>query len=297
MGRRRGSIPSLIRRGRGGEVAPTENGTTSDGPSHSPLLMNEAVPAPQNFRRAAGSSAQPKILCGSTPERTQQGYQAFPSSDDVHGMPSNMALRFRDSSFCSQDARRGANSFVRGGLLGPGTSTRTSRIASNPTPMPPGATRGSRDSSHRCQDARCAISTSFRRGGVGEPTLTRSQQGYHATFAGGGNQCEAMSSHLLPLGAAPTFRHSRSTPQDARLAGGSLVRMRPLRGQTTLSSQQECRTTLGDGGAHGGIGSGSSPRYHQPRQRVPVAQDRPPHPRRERNMWGATSRKHRSNGS
>ena len=44
LGRRRGSIPSRVRRGRGGEVAPTENGRTSDGPSHSPLLMNEAVP-------------------------------------------------------------------------------------------------------------------------------------------------------------------------------------------------------------------------------------------------------------
>ena len=221
--------------------------------------MNEAVPAPQNVRRAAGSSAQPRILCGSTPERTQQGYQAFPSSDGVHSMPSDTAIRFRDSSFCSQDARRGANSFVWGGLSGAGTSTRTSRIANNAPPMPPGATPGSRDSSHRYQDARCAISSSFRRGGAGEPTPTRSQQGCHATFAGGGNQSEAMSPHLRPLGAAPTFRHSRATPQDARLAGRSLVRMGPLRGQTTLSSQQECRMTLGGGGAHDGIGSGSSP--------------------------------------
>ena len=68
-----------------------------------------------------------------------------------------------------------------------------------------------------------------------------------------------MSPHLRPLGVAPTFRHSRATPQDARLAGGSLVRMGPLRGQTTPSSQQECRTTLACGGAHGEIGSGSSP--------------------------------------
>ena len=49
--RRRGSIPSRVRRGRGGEVAPTENGRTRDGPSHSPLLMNEAVPASQNALR------------------------------------------------------------------------------------------------------------------------------------------------------------------------------------------------------------------------------------------------------
>ena len=70
LGRSRGSI--RVRRGRGGEVAPTENVRTSDEPSHSPLLMNEAVPAPQNVRRAAGSSAQPRILCGSTLERTQQ---------------------------------------------------------------------------------------------------------------------------------------------------------------------------------------------------------------------------------
>ena len=35
--------------------------------------------------------------------------------------------------------------------------------------------------------------------------------------------------------------------------------MEPLRGQTTLSSHQECRTTLGGGGAHGRIGFGSSP--------------------------------------
>ena len=106
MGRRRGSTLSRVRRGRRGEVAPTENGRTSDGPSHSPLLMNEAAPAPQNARRAEGSSAQPRILCGSTPERTQQGYQAFSSSDSVHSMPSDTALRFCDSSFCSQDARR-----------------------------------------------------------------------------------------------------------------------------------------------------------------------------------------------
>ena len=46
LGRRRGSIPSRVRRGRGGEVAPTGNGRASDGPSHSPLLMNAAVPAP-----------------------------------------------------------------------------------------------------------------------------------------------------------------------------------------------------------------------------------------------------------
>ena len=38
LGRRRGSIASRVRGGRGGEVAPTENGRTSDGPSHSPLL-------------------------------------------------------------------------------------------------------------------------------------------------------------------------------------------------------------------------------------------------------------------
>ena len=63
LGRRRGSIPFPFRRGGGGEVAPTENGGTSDGPSHSPLLSNEAVPALQNARRAAGSSGQPKIPC------------------------------------------------------------------------------------------------------------------------------------------------------------------------------------------------------------------------------------------
>ena len=68
-----------------------------------------------------------------------------------------------------------------------------------------------------------------------------------------------MPPHLRPLGAAPTFRHCRATPQDARLVGGSLVRMGPLRGQTTPSSQQECRTTPSGGGAHGGIGSGYSP--------------------------------------
>ena len=153
LGRRRSLIPSRVRRGRGGEVAPTENRRTSNGPSHSSLLLNEAVPAPQNVRRAAGNSAQPRILCGSTPERTQQRYQAFPSSDSVHSMPSDTALRFRDSSFCSQDARSGANIFVRGGLSGAGTSTRTSRRANNPPPMPPGATPGSRDSSHRYQNA------------------------------------------------------------------------------------------------------------------------------------------------
>ena len=38
LGRKRGSIPSRVRRGRAGKVAPTENGRTSDGPSHSPLL-------------------------------------------------------------------------------------------------------------------------------------------------------------------------------------------------------------------------------------------------------------------
>ena len=135
--------------------------------------MNEAVPAPQNARCAAGSSAQPRILCGSTPERTQQGHHAFPSSDGVHSMPSDTGLRFRDSSFCSQDARRGANSFVRGGLLGAGTSTRTSRRASNPLPIPPGATPGFQDSSHGYQYARCAISNSFRRGVAGVSTPTR----------------------------------------------------------------------------------------------------------------------------
>ena len=171
LGRRRGSIPSRVRRGRGGEVAPTENGRTSDGPSHSPLLMNAAVLAPQNARRAAGSSAQPRILSGSTTERTQQGYQAFPSSDGVHSMPSDTALRSLYSSSCSQGARRGANSFVRRGLLGAGTSTRTSRRASNPPSIPPGATRGARETRHRYQDARCAISTSFRRGGAGSPGL------------------------------------------------------------------------------------------------------------------------------
>ena len=176
MGRRRGSIPSRVRRGRGGGVAPMENGRTSDRPSHSPLILKEVVPAPQNSRRAAGSSAQPRILCGSTPERTQQGYQAFPSSDGVYSsMPSDTALRFRDSSFCSQDARGGANSFARGDLLGAGTSTRTSRRANNPPPIPPGATSGSRNSSQGYQDARCEVSTSFRRGGVGESTPTHSQ--------------------------------------------------------------------------------------------------------------------------
>ena len=125
--------------------------------------------------------------------------------------------------------------------------------------MPPGVTPGFRDSSHRYQYSRCAISTSFRKGGAGESTPTRSRQGHHATFAGGGNQSETMYPHLRLLGAAPTFRHSRATPQDPLLAGGSLVRMGPLRGQTTLSGQQKCRTTLGGGGAHGGIGSGSSP--------------------------------------
>ena len=136
LGRRRASIPSRVRRGRGGEVAPTENGRMSDGPSHSPLLMNEAVPTPQNVRRAAGSSAQPRIPCESTPERPQQGYQAFPFSDGVHNMPSDTALRFRDSSFCSQDARRGANSFARGGLSGAGTSTRT-RLVLEQAILPP----------------------------------------------------------------------------------------------------------------------------------------------------------------
>ena len=169
------------------------------------------------------------------PERTQQGYQAFPSSDGVHSTPSDTALRFRDSSFCSQDPRRGANSFVRGGLVGAGTSTRTSRRASNPPPIPPRATPGSRDSSHRYQDARCAISTSFRRGGAGESTPTRSQQGYHATFAGGGNQSEAMTPHLRPSGAAPTFRHSKATPQDARLAAEALSEWNPCGAKQLLA--------------------------------------------------------------
>ena len=43
-----------------------ENGRTSDGLSHSPLLINGAVPASPKARRAAGSSAQPKILSGRT---------------------------------------------------------------------------------------------------------------------------------------------------------------------------------------------------------------------------------------
>ena len=99
----------------------------------------------------------------------------------------------------------------------------------NPPLIPLGATPGSRDSSHRYQDARCATSTSSRRGGAGESTHRRSQQGRHATIAGGSNQSEAMSPHLRPVGAAQAFRHSRATPQDARLAAGSLVRMGPLR--------------------------------------------------------------------
>ena len=229
-------IPSRVKRGQGGEVALTENRRTSDGPSHSSLLLNEAVLAPQNVRRAAGSSAQQRILCGSTPERTQQGYQAFPSSDVVHSMQSDTALRFRDSSFGSQDARRGANSFVRGGLF-QGREHLRGLVGEQPIhpPMPPGATPGSRDSSHRYQDTRCAMSISFRRGGAGEPTPTRSQQGCHATLAGGGNQSETMSPHFRSLGTAATFRHSRATPQDAHLAGGSLVRMGPCGAKQLLA--------------------------------------------------------------
>ena len=205
------------------------------------------------------------LLSGSTPERTQQGYQALTSSDGVHSMPSDTALRYRNSIFCSQDARRGGSSFVRMGLLGAGTSTRrpqgcqapvtgsgTGRRTSNPPLMLQGATPCSRDSSHIYLDARCEISTLFRRGGLGESAPTRSHQGYHANVAGGDNQSKEMSLRLLAQVAAPTSRHSRATYQDPRLAAGSLVRMGPLRAPTTPSSQQGCRTTLGRGGVYGG---------------------------------------------
>ena len=136
-------------------------------------------------------------------------------------MPSDTALRFREFSFCSQDARRGANSFVRGGLLGAGTFTRTSRRARNPPPMPPGATPGSRDSSHSYQDARCAISTSFLRGGAGEPTPTRSQQGYHATSQAVAirvRQCLPTFDHLVqhrPSGAPEGHLKTLVLPAEA----------------------------------------------------------------------------------
>ena len=106
LSRRRSSIGSRARRGQGGEVAPTENGRKSDGPSHSSLLLSGAVPSSQNAGRAAGSSTQTRSLSGSTPARTQQGYQALPCSDGVHSrvwsspqMPSYTAPRSRDSSF------------------------------------------------------------------------------------------------------------------------------------------------------------------------------------------------------
>ena len=131
---------------------------------------------------------------------------------------------------------------------------------------------------HRHRDARCALSTSFRRGGRGESTPTRSQQGYYTIIAGGGNQDEAMSPRLRPLGAAPTPRHSRATSQDARLAAESLVGMGLLRAPKTPSSQHGCRTTLGGGGAQGGIGLGPSPPLPPGATAGSLSQERPPPP-------------------
>lgn len=120
LGGMRGSIPARVSSGRGGDVAPTENGRTSDGFSHSPVLMNAAVLASQNARRAAGNTAQPRGLRESTPQRTQPGYQALSSSDGVQLMASDTTLRSRGSRLCSQDARRVGNSFAREGSFGGG---------------------------------------------------------------------------------------------------------------------------------------------------------------------------------
>ena len=87
LGERRGAIPHRVRRGRGGEVAPTEHGRMSDEPSYSSLLKNATVLASQSAQRVAGSSSQPRLLSGSTPERTQQGYQALPSNNGVDSVP------------------------------------------------------------------------------------------------------------------------------------------------------------------------------------------------------------------
>ena len=131
-GRSWNSTPSRARRGRGGEAARAEDRRVSGVLSHPPLLTNGAVPAPQNARCAAGRFAQSGILSGSTPARTQQAYRALSSSNRAYSRvrsPSQMTLdtvpRFSGSSVGSQDARGGASSFDRRGLLRAGTSARS----------------------------------------------------------------------------------------------------------------------------------------------------------------------------
>ena len=193
-GRSRNPTFSRARRGRGGEEARSEDRRVSGVLSHPPLLTNGAVPAPQDARRAAERLAQPGILSGSTPARTQQAYRALPSSSSANirvQSPSQItpdtAPSFSDSSVGSQDARHGASSFDRRGLLRVGASSRSqqgcrapltssgaaSRAIHCPS-IPTGAIPGSRDSNRGSQNGQRAVSRAFRRGRLGGGTPTES---------------------------------------------------------------------------------------------------------------------------
>ena len=181
-------------------------------------------------------------------------------------MPQGTAPSSRDSNSGSQDAHRGASSFVRRGLLGGGTPARgqqgyRSLLASRDagsmarySPSMPGATRGSRDSSHGPQDARRTAGNSFPTGPSARSTPGRSQHGCRALLTGGGAQNGARSSPFLPPNAAPFSRNLNPMSQDARLATGSLVQMGPLRELTSATSQLGCRAALDGGEAHSGEG-------------------------------------------